>query len=44
MPLFLWASAVVIYKPKSKADKRKSLLGADSSEGQVAPEVCYLLK
>lgn len=30
---------VVIYKPKSKADKRKSLLGADSSEGQVTPEV-----
>ncbi|XP_028770920.1 cleft lip and palate transmembrane protein 1 homolog [Neltuma alba] len=32
---------VVIYLPKSKADKRRSLLGSseDSSEGQVASEV-----
>lgn len=45
MPFFLWASAVVVYSPKSKADKKKSLLGGvpDSSESQVTPEVCYLL-
>lgn len=32
---------VVVYSPKSKADKKKSLLGGvpDSSEGQVTPEV-----
>ncbi|KAL5075034.1 hypothetical protein RYX36_014018 [Vicia faba] len=32
---------IVVYSPKSRADKKKSLLGgvADSSEGQVTPEV-----
>lgn len=45
MSFFLLVSAVVIYLPKSKADKKKSLLGGspDSSEGQVTSEVCYLL-
>jgi len=45
MSLFLLVSAVVTYLPKSKADKKKSLLGSspDSSEAQVASKVCYLL-
>jgi len=41
--LFLLVSAVVMYLPKSKADRKKSLLGSasDSSEAQVTPKVCY---
>ena len=43
--LFFLASAVVTYLPKTKADKKKSLLGnsPDSSEGQVTSKVCSLL-
>ncbi|KAJ7957133.1 cleft lip and palate transmembrane protein 1-like [Quillaja saponaria] len=38
---FHWFSAIVTYLPKSKADKRKSLLGKsqDSSEGETVSEM-----
>lgn len=41
--LFMLVSAVVTFLPKSKADKKKSLLGSspDSSEAQVTSKVCY---
>jgi len=43
LSLFMLVSAVVTYLPKSKADKKKSLLGGspDSSEAQVTSKVCY---
>lgn len=42
---FLLVSTVVMYLPKSQADKKKSLLGSspDFSEAQVTSKVCYLL-
>jgi len=41
--LLLLVSAVVTYLPKSKADKKKSLLGSspDSTEAQVTSKVCH---